>query len=312
VEGRLIRELEKATVPNYLAQMKEVGSSDHTIYRGHRKEKWKVTPELLRDPYDSDKKLEGIPATLREDRMFEDFCRGLFPFRPDLVQAHRGPNTSAVEWSIMALARHYGLPTRFIDFTTNPLVALFFAVEEDPKRDGEPVQDAIVYRVRVATKRNISEIGKIAVGWEEREDVDIPPVDLSYLMLWHRSDAICKNQDWNKVESRCNKVHHTYPDASTPSREKLADVAFLPEHIDARISAQSSFFMYELSFKNKRLEDALKDRGTIQGIRIQAADKEPLRQELNALGMNRRSLFPDLGGLARHLKWWVFEEGNVG
>lgn len=44
-------------------------------------------------------------------------------------------------WDLLAIAQHHGLPTRLIDWTTNSLVAAFFASQHSPnaKRDGEIV-----------------------------------------------------------------------------------------------------------------------------------------------------------------------------
>ena len=58
----------------------------------------------------------------------------------------RTPNDFANEKTALeklVKMQHYGLPTRILDLTKNPLVALYFATKEIPKKNGE----VIVFRI---------------------------------------------------------------------------------------------------------------------------------------------------------------------
>jgi hypothetical protein len=52
---------------------------------------------------------------------------------------HLVPSRPENDWDRLSLGQHYGMSTRMSDWSANPLVALFFAVELDPQAQASPL-----------------------------------------------------------------------------------------------------------------------------------------------------------------------------
>ncbi|MCD8072393.1 MAG: FRG domain-containing protein [Alistipes sp.] len=81
---------------------------------------------------------------------------------------------------------------------------------------------------------------------------------------------------------------------------------FCPNHISARITAQSGWFTCHHLKENDRFlrfERLKKYNEKLIKIEIPKGAFPEIRVKLNMLGINAATVYPDLSGLARHLKW---------
>lgn len=86
------------------------------LFRGQEEADWDLSPGLSRRAAG----IVDIPKIEKE--VLSEFKRRAIPFLPKTFNVN-----SLWEW--LALSQHFKLPTRLLDWSENPLVALFFAFE---------------------------------------------------------------------------------------------------------------------------------------------------------------------------------------
>lgn len=232
-------------------------------FRGQSLEKFGLIPAVGRPQSHNGIRVKNISEAMEKELLLR--------FR---LRAYQFVKNTMNDWEAMMLARHYGLPTRLLDWTASPLVALYFACSEDQGREG-----------RVWALNRYPYDG----------DNLLDAIHLSQMKPGHdpfeiyKSNVVTSKKLGTKVTNDAVKILH-------------------PLHNSPRLVSQSGIFTFH-SNPRKQLEkykDVLFDdkRLDIQHLFywvIPKTAKTQIVRSLTGLGISRRTLFPDLEGLARGL-----------
>jgi hypothetical protein len=212
------------------------------------------------------------------------------------------------EWETLAIAQHHGLPTRFMDWTTNPLVALYFATRKsETNKEGQPL-DSAVY-VLISEPKRLSEIKREvgnshallssgATGGDTQDAYE--EFGLSDNEAGEATDegsptsATAEDQKESTGSSTAGVVVPT-PFAITQN------VVYDPPHVSPRIRAQDGVLL-----ACHRPLEPLEEKDYLEII-IKHSAHDDIRRRLDQYGLFDKQLFPDLDGIAKWLKYRAFE-----
>jgi hypothetical protein len=175
-------------------------------------------------------------------------------------------------WLHMAVAQHHGLPTRVLDWTVSPQVALHFATAEPEHLD----KDGVIWCIDVAEARTLLP-AKLR---------DILHAEYAYLFSVEMLEEITSLSEFDGLAGEQGRFV----------------VFFEPPSLDARIINQGAI-MSIMPGPDLTVSDLLRDHPSLyRRIIIPKEIKWEVRDKLDQDNVTERMLFPGLTGLSGWLK----------
>lgn len=249
------------------------------LYRGHACEDFQLLPGVLRKNVTQLKHrdIEESQYTkyVNEKNILRRFIQEAQPYI-----SHLRPD-DLVKWAI--LAQHYGAPTRFLDWTTNPLVALFFACNSYEEHD------AVLWMCHTTNYNRY-----LNANWKRPEANGFTNEDIAKNLISHVEDE----------------------------RLPLLPILLSPHYEDERMAMQSSRFMvwgrnenalesiipadYYMRLQTPETplpEEVIEsDKRFFFKFHIRAQAKQGMIRQLELLGVSSKLVFPGLDGVGKFVE----------
>lgn len=300
------------------------------FFRGQSNSKWMIQSTFEReygtaqqDGFAHNPVLAECRLRAQERRLLTQFVRDGWKYQGD----NSSVELSKIEW--YSLMRHYGIPTRMVDFTESPLIALYFALS-----DCDVKHNFSVWCV------NSKKLGNAEIQKEINKATAIDYGINAMRKFYNKGRC-----ETNRVRPRnCTGIYYNAISAICANEEfaesilgdeidnpRLIDVGLdivyiYPKHRNARMGAQSGLFLMQTRLSKSFMEalhstcDSLADRRATKEIILTAENRDSLcvdsiikfefnatlkdegRRLLQMANISPRTVYPDIEGIAKELR----------
>ncbi|WP_303843018.1 FRG domain-containing protein [Aeromonas sobria] len=261
------------TIKGFIEKVLDYTADKNTeiFYRGHSDNKYKLEPSIFR------KDGSGNPLYLDNEHII---------YRELLVSNSADFQSDVYTLDRLVRMQHFSLPTRLLDITSNPLIALYFACKSSQESEGEVI---LLSMNRSNVKYFDSDVASCLANLSRLPKLEKDSIDFS-----------C--DDFNFQSSIKQLLHFIKEEKSFFEPQIVPDdlrkiICVKGKKSNDRISSQSgAFLLFGI--------DAILDENGTQDIsifRITVSNKAEILTQLDKLNINESTVFPYIENSARYI-----------